>query len=1771
MSGNAGEVRIKLALDVSDLKSQLRDAQTEISGGQGIKVPLTFKVDAAEATSLATSLASRMGTQERRIPVKFKIDSDSAKDVKKQFENLSVTVQVDAEMKGSASSVAKKFNTFIDNVSPKPVKVPVEFVSNHRTVASRNAVKAVFGVPKRIDATQKGKEAVEAAEGRWRGGPVSPNKPYVVGERGPELFVPTGAGGRIIPARHPGGFVHPHPHPAGMYPRTGMSGVPQRALEERMGRVRAGASPPYVAPDPAFQTERDWQQEQVLARRRLQEMSAASRPQDYSDPDTNVHRVRQERIAQYGATAKPIQILPKKRVLRPRGTAASLAIPPGGRGLEPPDETIGQVNYGLVGEDDEYLVTEHPTIGALEREVKRRGRRRTITGEAPTIASSYGTAETEVDEPMDAWLGRTASARSPRAKLPPHLPKGERMPLHLRRWRARQTMADIGKYRSRSLRRYQEDIELANTPGYDELLGSASHPGSRRSEKTGVLNVPERGYYDPIYDASDPTRGALKRELDAYTGTKGKSRIEGGDFDISSEVLMEKDLDETLSGFRDEKSAERRMNRELWNRARGSQNLAVYQEGQDDLAAMQHMVSREDKGRIALKNLYKNIEDWLYNKEIKRLNSDPYYRDVLKGPELELRPDVRNPWQYANLVPELRRSGIPSMLKDMMSVLDASTEPLTKDSVENLAQMVTMGKESVPSFVLGQAVAEEASDQAWKSLTPEAKRQSTQQDVRQYKAMLKSIDVARNQLATVAKYSPVAGGKARAFGQQVGTDSAEYKEAISELKAKRDAVTDADRKMRRWTKRRRVGKLAFGAFRDALSSKRGLRRQVMDDRGKPVFDEAGMPVLEEEGYIESGVVEASGAVRSEARSLYANARIPQIDAMVSDIESEDKALAKSLGIKRGSDEWHQWHKENMGQGQPGYMWRYREELKSQRADLNAAYVKKADPSRAMGGTTFWNALRYNEIDPVKVSLLKKGFDRHSLTWNANEVKRRMVADEMYEPDKRALGGIMSAAVTGLGRGMTALSDGVFGLLGANALSPVRAAVNRTGEAFSNVFTAGPMNIGANIFGQDMQPNREPWSVAGGGMISARQTAPHHSSGKLPPLAAAPGAVLVGERGPEQFLAAARGMTVGQHGPEVIVPSAAGVITPNHWDGDPDQIPGADAKGFLRRNLPWVGATAAMAGMHAGGPINLGRRLGMVTPPGGGTGAHAHGDYNRLYGYFDNGQWTWVDLTAGALPAGAAGPPAPPQPLSPADIAARGPAHIGSTGAHGGPMPRRFSGSPPQSAGPIVNLGSGRQPPTFRRNSPTASMVPPTATRGAPAVAEPIRQASFISAQNEMRDLQQRIETVRIQASDALQLTPVRALSVSLGQQFQERFGGRQQIRQRESVARQRANEAGRVANRLSTQVAKADEREEQVRALRMRNQLIMSRGGTLTTEQRDEMRLAQLQKREARRGADALRPEAERLTIRAEVLERGEQRLINEVRNRQRATGMQERVFVGNRRTVNQATGQVTETPQYISRESMIRRQAAALRQQGTDTGGILQRGNVLRAQGMGLVGIVGGTMLFTRAVQTSAMAFDLLGKALDPLLDAWTNFTTTTNQVADELAKSVQSAGGPGGVSGALAQLGIDSSMFPGLTRRATASAASRNMEQFQDITRAEQNLQQRPNEALRGVTLGLNNGLFSGVPILGELLGWIGQEQGFAERAVGLVGKVPDVGSTPGIELAPGWEIPGGLVGKFEELMNVGATDEQGNPRVFGEDQHQDSVGQVLDDWFGSDTMFG
>jgi hypothetical protein len=82
------------------------------------------------------------------------------------------------------------------------------------------------------------------APGKAIGGPVSPGRPYLVGERGPELFVPT-ASGRIETSRSGGGERDVRlsitiSAPAGSEPQALKASSRQVARAVRQALLRAG-------------------------------------------------------------------------------------------------------------------------------------------------------------------------------------------------------------------------------------------------------------------------------------------------------------------------------------------------------------------------------------------------------------------------------------------------------------------------------------------------------------------------------------------------------------------------------------------------------------------------------------------------------------------------------------------------------------------------------------------------------------------------------------------------------------------------------------------------------------------------------------------------------------------------------------------------------------------------------------------------------------------------------------------------------------------------------------------------------------------------------------------------------------------------------------------------------------------------------------------------------------------------------------------------------------------------------------------------------------------------------------------------------------------------------------------------------------------------------------------------------------------------------------------------------------------------------------------
>jgi phage-related minor tail protein len=84
-------------------------------------------------------------------------------------------------------------------------RVALSAMAEIAAAAIRNGIGAISGGGKNLAGTAAQLAgALLGAPGRATGGPVSPGRPYLVGERGPELFVPTSSG-RVETMRGGGG------------------------------------------------------------------------------------------------------------------------------------------------------------------------------------------------------------------------------------------------------------------------------------------------------------------------------------------------------------------------------------------------------------------------------------------------------------------------------------------------------------------------------------------------------------------------------------------------------------------------------------------------------------------------------------------------------------------------------------------------------------------------------------------------------------------------------------------------------------------------------------------------------------------------------------------------------------------------------------------------------------------------------------------------------------------------------------------------------------------------------------------------------------------------------------------------------------------------------------------------------------------------------------------------------------------------------------------------------------------------------------------------------------------------------------------------------------------------------------------------------------------------------------------------------------------------------------------------------------------------------
>lgn len=300
-----------------------------------------------------------------------------------------------------------------------------------------------------------------------------------------------------------------------------------------------------------------------------------------------------------------------------------------------------------------------------------------------------------------------------------------------------------------------------------------------------------------------------------------------------------------------------------------------------------------------------------------------------------------------------------------------------------------------------------------------------------------------------------------------------------------------------------------------------------------------------------------------------------------------------------------------------------------------------------------------------------------------------------------------------------------------------------------------------------------------------------------------------------------------------------------------------------------------------------------------------------------------------------------------------------------------------------------------------------------------------------------ISGIRSRVSEQLSLTPVRALSVSVGQIFQQALGGRAEIQARAAAANARAARAQRSAGYL-----------ENIREQRAAAQFELESGDAIG--------------------------------------------LFEDQEGEEEGAGKKRR---------EELQGKISKfEAQEAYAEPTVRRQVAEAEEASR---GVATRGQKLVAQTLGVAGIVGGTVLFSTAMQAAQAVIGKFTEAAGPAVDALTGFAITTNQVSDELAKNIRGgAGAAAGVAAQQAQLGIGI-QTPNIVQEAGRLAGSRNAVELQRQIRAEENLGTRSD--LRGVTEDFRNGLFAGIPGL-DAVSWIGQDKSLSEVIRGALGPEPE-----------------------------------------------------------------
>jgi hypothetical protein len=294
-----------------------------------------------------------------------------------------------------------------------------------------------------------------------------------------------------------------------------------------------------------------------------------------------------------------------------------------------------------------------------------------------------------------------------------------------------------------------------------------------------------------------------------------------------------------------------------------------------------------------------------------------------------------------------------------------------------------------------------------------------------------------------------------------------------------------------------------------------------------------------------------------------------------------------------------------------------------------------------------------------------------------------------------------------------------------------------------------------------------------------------------------------------------------------------------------------------------------------------------------------------------------------------------------------------------------------------------------------------------------------AAQEAVGDLAERLDRVGIGISESLQKSPVRALSVALGQIAQTVVGGRAGILERSRIAANLQSDAGFAVR--ETQAAQAQGTEAQFRQQVLQRRFgvgsALEAGTVLTGPDRDKAVAAFQDVEEAITDAAeriaVARPEAEKRVAAAEAAEKA-----------------------------------------------------------------ILTPGQQVRAQAVGLAGIVGGTLLFTAAMSVAQQGLSLLGKVSSEAGDRIAGFGFTLRRVAEEMAPALRQsglAGARGAIAEQRAAIGLPTSVdLTALTAFSRRLAGAQNFQSQTDLLRAERSAQGIRGLTVPGIGSGFGNGLF-------------------------------------------------------------------------------------------------